>query len=117
MRIAVDFDGTIVEHAYPRIGKPLTDAFDTLIKLNNAGHKLILWTYRHGELLQEAVDFCAANGVHFYAVNANEPQEKWKEGHSRLIRADVFIDDRNVGGLYAWAEVEKIISNHQTTPL
>ncbi|HAW51174.1 MAG TPA: hydrolase, partial [Flavobacteriales bacterium] len=42
--IAVDFDGTIVEHAYPEIGKEMLFAFETLKALRDKGHKLILWT-------------------------------------------------------------------------
>ena len=56
MVIAVDFDGTIVEHAYPAIGKPIPFAIDTLLQLQKENHKLILWTVREGELLQEAID-------------------------------------------------------------
>jgi len=55
--IAVDFDGTIVESAYPKIGKPIIFAFDTLKALQKDGHRLILWTYRTGRLLDEAVVF------------------------------------------------------------
>ena len=56
MLIAVDFDGTIVEHRYPSIGKERDGAIDTLRKLAREGNRLILWTVREGELLQEAVD-------------------------------------------------------------
>ena len=73
--IAVDFDGTIVEHKYPAIGKEMLFAFATLKELQKKGHKLILWTIRTGELLEEAVDFCRQNGVEFYAVNKNYPEE------------------------------------------
>ncbi len=107
MRIAVDFDGTIVEHQYPRIGRPIPNAIEVLKKLQAAGHTLIMWTYRHGDTLQDAVEYCKGQGVNFYAVNANEPNEEWQEGMSRLIDADVFIDDRNVGGLMLWQEAEK----------
>jgi hydroxymethylpyrimidine pyrophosphatase-like HAD family hydrolase len=57
--IAVDFDGTIVEDAYPNIGKPQLFAFDTMKRLQNDGHRLILWTYRSGNKLNEAVAFCS----------------------------------------------------------
>jgi len=96
--IAVDFDGTIVTDAYPKIGKPMVFAFDTLKKLQSEGHRLILWTYRNGEKLEEAVLFCKKNGVEFYAVNKNFPEENYDEKDSRKIHADVFIDDRNIGG-------------------
>ena len=68
LTLAIDFDGTIVEDAYPKIGKPKTFAFDTLKSLQRDGHRLILWTYRYGKTLKEAVEFCKKNGIEFYAV-------------------------------------------------
>ena len=69
MIIAVDFDGTIVEHKYPAIGKEIPFAFETLRKLQIEHHKLILWSVREGKLLDEAVTFCRERGLEFYAVN------------------------------------------------
>ncbi len=110
MKIAVDFDGTIVEHRYPDIGKPLLFAFETLKKLQEQRHQLILWTYRSGKELDEAVDFCRKNGIEFYAVNKNYPEEVFEEGKvSRKIQADFYIDDRNVCGLPGWGEIWQII--------
>lgn len=103
--IAVDFDGTIVEDAYPSIGRPIIFAFDTLKKLQQEGHRLILWTYRKGQTLEEAVAFCKENGIVFYAVNNSFPEEEFDINHSRKIHADVFIDDRNIGGLKSWGEI------------
>jgi len=103
--IAVDFDGTIVEHAYPRIGKEMLFAFATLKELQKRGHKLILWTFRHGEYLDEAVEYCKKNGVEFYAVNKNFPEEVWDQSVARKLNADIFIDDRNVGGFIGWSDV------------
>lgn len=103
--IAVDFDGTIVEDEYPRIGKPIIFAFETLTKLQNKGHRLILWTYRKGIALEEAVQFCEKNGIEFYAVNSSFPEEEFDISHSRKIHADIFIDDRNIGGLKSWGEI------------
>ncbi len=57
LTIAVDFDGTIVQDAYPEIGKPMMFAFETLKMLQDKNHKLILWTYRHGKALEDAVEF------------------------------------------------------------
>ena len=54
LTLAIDFDGTIVEDAYPKIGKPKTFAFETLKNLQKDGHRLILWTYRYGKTLKEA---------------------------------------------------------------
>jgi len=103
--IAVDFDGTIVEDDYPRVGPAKIFAFDTLLELQRKGHRLILWTYRYGTRLQEAVDFCEKNGLEFYAVNKSYPEEKFDGSISRKVNADVFIDDRNVGGLLGWGEI------------
>ncbi len=106
MTIAVDFDGTIVEHKYPAIGKELLFAFDTLKAMQKAGHLLIMWTYRSGDELDEAVAFCRNRGIEFFAVNKSYPEEVFNENEfSRKINADLFIDDRNVGGFYGWGEI------------
>ena len=110
LRIAVDFDGTIVEHDYPRIGKEKLFAFYTLRELQKKGFILILWTYRWGKELEEAVEYCRKNGVEFYAVNKNYPEEAFDEsGMSRKIDADIYIDDKNVGGFPGWSEIWKVI--------
>lgn len=102
MVIAVDFDGTIVEHRYPRIGKPIPYAIDILKQLQNEHHILIMWTVREGDLLQEAIDYCAEQGLIFFAHNTNFPEEDRSSG-SRKLTADLFIDDRNFGGLPDWS--------------
>lgn len=104
MIIAVDFDGTIVEHEYPAIGKPIPFAIETLLQLQKEQHKLILWTVREGDLLQEAIDYCAARGLYFFAENANYPGED-REKAARKLGADMFIDDRNLGGLPDWGVI------------
>lgn len=111
-KIAVDFDGTIVDNNYPKIGKPKMFAFDTLKRLQNEGYILILWTFRYGKELEEAVDFCKDNGIEFYAVNESFYGEEYKAGKmSRKIDADIFIDDRNVGGMMSWGEIYQKITN------
>ena len=105
MKIAVDFDGTIVEHKYPAIGKELLFAFETLKELQRQKHQLILWTYRSGKELDEAVEFCKERGIEFYAVNKNYPEEEFDPTISRKIDADVYIDDRNLGGFPGWSAV------------
>ena len=112
MIIAVDFDGTIVEHRYPDIGREKPFAIETLKKLANEQHRLILWTVRKGKLLQEAVDFCRTRGLNFYAVNRNFPEEN--EPEERKLRADLWIDDRNLGGLPDWGTIYRMIRNNWT---
>ncbi len=108
--IAIDFDGTIVEHCYPAIGRTRPFAFQTLKALQADGHRLILWSHRAGQKLEEAVKFCSSHGIEFYAVNKNYPEEVWDENESRKILADIYIDDRNLGGLPSWGEIYNIIS-------
>ena len=116
MIIAVDFDGTIVEHKYPEIGQEVPFAIDTLKMLIKDQHRLILWSVREGSLLDEAVEWCRARGVEFYAVNKDySEEEKEKNNHfSRKLKADFFIDDRNVGGLPEWGQIYQMISQNKT---
>lgn len=107
--IAIDFDGTIVEHRYPFIGRIRPFAFETLEALQMRGHRLILWSYRSGKKLEEAVRFCSMHGIEFYAINKNFPEEVWNENDSRKILADIYIDDNNLGGLPSWGEIYQMI--------
>ncbi|MCL1942819.1 MAG: hypothetical protein FWF54_04640 [Candidatus Azobacteroides sp.] len=116
MVIAVDFDGTIVEHKYPAIGQEIPFAIDTLIRLQREErHQLILWTVREGELLDEAVDFCRKRGLEFYAANKNFPEEEAGTTGCRKVNAELYIDDRNLGGLPDWGIIYKLIRNRHDT--
>jgi len=110
IKIAVDFDGTLVEHQYPEIGKEKLFAFETLREMQKKGFKLILWTVRSGEMLEEAVEFCRNKGVEFYAVNKNYPEEVIDDGFVRKIEADIYIDDRNVGGFPGWSAIWQMLN-------
>ena len=109
VKIAVDFDGTIVDHEYPGIGKEKLFAFQTLKELEKRGARLILWTFRTGKELDDAVEYCKKNGIEFYAVNKNYPEEILDESVSRKIDADIYIDDKNVGGFPGWSEIWQIL--------
>lgn len=114
MKIAIDFDGTIVEHKYPEIGEEMLFAFDTLKALQKKGHQLILWTYRAGKELDEAVEYCKQNGVVFYAVNKSYPEEVFDASISRKIDCDMFIDDRNFGGFPGWSKIWQQLNPEST---
>ena len=116
MTIAVDFDGTIVTHEYPKIGKELPFATDTLKLLIKEGHKLILWSVRENELLDEAVEWCRERGVEFYAVNRDYPEETTENNNhfSRKLKVDIFIDDRNIGGLPDWGTIYNMVTRNKT---
>ncbi len=108
MIIAIDFDDTIVEHAYPKIGRPIPFAIETLLQMQKDGHRLILWTVRTGDLLQEAIDYCAKRGLQFYAENENyrgETEELQPGEYHRKLDADMFIDDKSLGGLPDWGVI------------
>lgn len=116
MTIAVDFDGTIVEHKYPAIGEEIPFAVDTLKMLIRDRHKLILWSVREGHLLDEAVEWCRERGIEFYAVNKDYPEETTDNNQhfSRKLKVDIFIDDRNLGGLPDWGTIYRMVSRRKT---
>ncbi len=119
MIIAVDFDGTIVEHRYPEIGRERPFAIETLKMLIADHHRLILWSVREGQLLEDAVKWCKDRGVEFYAVNKDYPEENGTENNnhfSRKLKVDLFIDDRNIGGLPDWGTIYQMITYNKTYP-
>lgn len=119
MTIAVDFDGTIVTHAYPKIGHEIPGAIDTLKRMQQDGHRLILWTVREDELLKEAVEYCRVKGLEFFAVNEHYAAEPRNEADHeskacRKLAADIYIDDRNLGGFPGWTAVYEMISKQMS---
>jgi hypothetical protein len=113
MTIAVDFDGTIVEHKYPDIGKEKPFAIQTLRTLQQEGNRIILFTSREGELLDDAVAYCHKKGLDFFAVNSNQPADALFPRHTAKVIADVYIDDKNLGGLPDWTEIYEIINSQR----
>ena len=94
MVIAVDFDGTIVENNFPRIGKPIFKTIEVLKELQKK-HLLILWTCRVDKYLEDAINFCKAFGLNFTLINENVPERKIKYNNDcRKIGADYYIDDK-----------------------
>jgi len=93
--IAVDFDGTCVDHRYPEIGPEVPLCVETLRELSKAGHRLILWTMRSDEPLNEAIGWFANKGIPLYGVNSNPDQHKWTK--SPKAYAQIYIDDAAFG--------------------
>ncbi|MBO7261473.1 MAG: hypothetical protein J6U95_00910 [Alistipes sp.] len=93
--IAIDFDGTCVEHEYPSVGMDVEGAVETLRALTNKGHRLILFTMRSGEKLEKAIKWFKDRNVELWAVNENPEQKQWTE--SPKVFADVYIDDAALG--------------------
>jgi hypothetical protein len=101
LTIAVDFDGTLCEYAFPGIGEQddsHKQLMEILIKMQSQGHKLILWTNRGDneqyKSLTEAVEWCKSKGLEFDAINQNLPNQKKLSGYSPKIMADYYIDDK-----------------------
>ena len=83
--------------------------------LAKEGHRLILWSVREGKLLDEAVAWCRERGLEFYAVNKDFPEETLQhDNFSRKLKADLFIDDRNIGGLPDWGLIYRMIMEHKS---
>jgi hypothetical protein len=93
--IAVDFDGCLVKHEYPNIGKPILETVNALLAEQERGASVILWTCRKGEELREAVEWCEANGIKLDAVNENiSEMVEYFNGDTRKVYADEYWDDR-----------------------
>ena len=93
MIIAIDFDGTCVTHEYPKIGKDI-GAVDTLRALVAKGHKLILWTMRDKQELEEAMEWFYQNEISLWSVNEN-PTQRWTTSPKQF--AHLYIDDTALG--------------------
>lgn len=95
MIIAVDFDGTCVEHDYPDVGLDVEGAVETLRALTAKGHRLILFTMRSGAKLEAAERWFRDRKIELWAVNRNPEQREWTE--STKVFADIYIDDSALG--------------------
>jgi len=107
--IAVDFDGTLCENKYPEIGEPnMKLIWELTEQQQKYGAKLILWTCRVGEKLEEAIKWCSDRGLIFDTVNENLPEIiEMMGGDTRKIYADKYIDDRAVFASYETNELMK----------
>lgn len=95
---AFDFDGTLCKEAFPSIGKPNKSVINLAKKVKFQGHRIILWTCRSGDKLEEAIAWCREQGLEFDAVNQNLPEILELFGSdSRKITADYYIDDKMLG--------------------
>lgn len=116
--ICVDFDGTCVIHEYPDIGADVPHCVEVLKRLDANGVKIILWTMRHGETLQMAVDWFARKEIPLFGINQNPQQSEWTQ--SPKCYAQIYIDDAALGcplkypingkrSFVDWQAVEKLL--------
>lgn len=116
--IGIDFDGTCVEHAYPRIGSDI-GAAPILKRLVDNGYDLILTTMRDGDDLLEAVHWFKKNEIRLHGIQTHPTQKRWTE--SPKAYAELYIDDRGLGiplkhengklPYVDWVEVEKLLTH------
>lgn len=98
--IAVDFDGTLCENHWPEIGEPNKELIDYLLKEQSMGSRIILWTCRAGQALENAVNWCSReHSLYFDAINENLPSILTEFGgdDTRKIFAHEYIDDKMCG--------------------
>lgn len=120
MIIAVDFDGTVVTHDYPNVGRDVKGAKEVLGKLLHYGHKIILYTMRSNMELHDATEWFALRGIPLWGVNTNPEQRSWTD--SPKPYAHLYIDDAALGcplinrkdsrPYVNWRKVDKWLSNH-----
>lgn len=114
MIIAIDFDGTVCIDRYPGFGPLVPNAKKVINQLHSQGHYIIINTCRAGNELISAINYLLEKGIKFDRVNDNHPEMTAKYGVTRKVFADVYIDDRNFGGLPLWLDVyDQIQSNEQ----
>ena len=101
--IAVDFDGTLCEYAFPEIGEQKQhhkELLELLIQMRFKGHKLILWTCRGDNAeypcLSQAINWCKKQGLEFDSINENIKGTKKLSGPSPKVVADFYIDDKAI---------------------
>lgn len=111
--IAVDFDDTVVRNdRWPQVGQELPRALWALKALYEAGHRIQIWTCRHGEALALAKQWLDEREVPYERINENCPVliEKWAD--TRKMAADIYIDDRNLRGLPHWGSIPSLVAEH-----
>jgi len=99
--ICCDFDGTLTTYKsgqFPSIGKPIHKTIKRLLNEKKNGAKIILWTCRCNEHLDDAVEWCRQLGIEFDAVNANLPEAiVINHGNDpRKVYATEYWDDRAI---------------------
>jgi hypothetical protein len=141
MEICIDFDGTCVTHAFPKVGRDI-GAVPVLKKLLESGHNLILFTMRSnrpisneigdptimnvtGMFLDDAVNWFKENDIPLYGINENPTQKTWT--NSPKAYGQIYIDDCALGcplkidyydkqkamfiQYVDWVKVEEILKN------
>ena len=106
MIIAVDFDGTIHDGQWPRIGEAMPGAREAINALRAEGHYIIIWTCREGRQQTEMVNWLLEKGIGFDRINDHQPDQVVAYGSdARKVYAHCYVDDKNVGGMLPWKDI------------
>jgi hypothetical protein len=105
MIFAIDFDGTIVEHRFPKIGVELPHATEVIKLMQAVGHKIIIWTCRCEPFLAPMSAWLAERGVVPDAINSNVVAVQ--SFAMPKVLADVYLDDRNFPPFPGWLAVQE----------
>lgn len=106
MIVAVDFDGTLHDGKWPGIGEPLEGAIATMKEMQEMGVYIVIWTCRSGDDQTRMINWLLEHQIPFDRINDNNPSHTLYFGNnSRKIHADLYIDDRQVGGLPTWCDI------------
>jgi hydroxymethylpyrimidine pyrophosphatase-like HAD family hydrolase len=108
--IAIDFDGTIVENQYPKIGKLISGAKKYINKLYEDGHTIIIWTCRYDDDKEDAKKFLEKNDINFHDINKNAKRVQKTFNPHPKIYADIYIDDRAITRLPEWKEIYELVN-------
>jgi hypothetical protein len=95
MTLAIDFDGSCVDHRYPAVGQDVPDAVEVLHELLDAKCRLILLTMRGDQYLDDAVRWFKARDISLFGINENPEQSSWTS--SKKVYANMYIDDSAAG--------------------
>ena len=107
MIIAVDFDGTCVKEKYPKIGSDLPGAVETLQALVARDHRLILWTCREGQELEDAVNWFKEREIELFGINETPLDADFRPQGGRKVYANLYIDDRTLEGFPGWSKIHQ----------
>lgn len=116
--LAIGFDGTIVEHEYPYVGIFRKNALTVLRRLADEGFIIIIWTCRNKEkndkAFQEMVDHLEVKNIKYHYINENTKEVIESFGETRKVLANIYIDDRQVGGLPDdWEDIYQLIKKDE----
>ena len=116
MIIAVDFDGTIHDGQWPKIGEAMPGAREAINALRAEGHYIIIWTCREGRQQTEMVNWLLEKGIGFDRINDHQPDQVVTYGSdARKVYAHCYVDDKNVGGMLPWKDIAAWIRSREAT--